>query len=372
VDLLVQVERSFGEYMTYTRGKKVLYASLNKALYGTVQASLLFWRQLLDFLINQLDFIRNPYNWCVVNKIIDDKQCTVVWYVDDLKISHKDPEVVSQTIELIREEFGSKMDVPVCWGKLHEYLGIQIDFSEDKKVKMTMYDYLDELIREGPANLMKGTSVMPAANHFFAVSPDCPKLDKVDTALYHCLTAKLLYLSKRTRPDLLLAISFLTKRVQCPDTDDWKKLGRCLGYQSETRHLPFVLSANNTSIIQWWVDASFAVHPNMQSHTGATMLIRTGCPYSISRMQKLNTWSSMESELVGVNDAMLLIIWTQNFLKGQGFPVNDDIVFQDNQSAMLLEQNGKMSRSQHTRHLDIRYFFVTDQVNKNAFALNTA
>jgi hypothetical protein len=74
----------------YSR-KKVLYASLNKALYGTVQASLLFWCRLLDFLINQLDFIRNPYNWCVMNKIINDKQCMVVWYVDDLKISHKDP-----------------------------------------------------------------------------------------------------------------------------------------------------------------------------------------------------------------------------------------------------------------------------------------
>jgi hypothetical protein len=58
------------------------------------------------------------------------------------------------------------------------------------------------------------------------------------------------------------------------------------------------------------------------------------------------------------------IIWTQNFLKGQGFQVNNNIVFQDNQSAMLLEQNGRMSSSWRIHHLDIRYFFVTDQVNK--------
>jgi hypothetical protein len=120
------------------------------------------------------------------------------------------------------------MDLPVRQGKLHDDLGIQIDFTEDQKVKLTMYDYIDELIKETPAELMMGTSAMPAANHLFAMNPDCDKLNEVDAALYHHLTVKLLYLLKRTRPDLLLAVSFLTKRVINPDLDDWKKLGRCL------------------------------------------------------------------------------------------------------------------------------------------------
>jgi hypothetical protein len=360
VDLLIQVE--FQEYVTHHRGKNILYASLNKALYGTVQASLLFWQHLSTFLINSLGFVRNPYDWCVVNKMVNGAQCTVVCY--DLKISHESPDVVGEYIGLIRQEFGSKMDLPVRRGKIHEYLGIQIDFTEDQKVKMTMYDYIDELIKESPAELLKGTSATPAANHLFNVNPDCEKLDDVDAALYHHLTAKLLYLSKRTRPDLLLAVSFLSKRVMYPDTDDWKKLGRCLRYLSSTKHLPFVLGANNTGIIRWWVDASSAVHPNMHSHTGTTMSLGTGCPYAISRMQKLNTRSSTEAELVGVNDTMLVILWTRNFLIGQDFSMTNNIIHQYNQSAMLLENNGKMSSSKRTRHLDIRYFFVTDQVHK--------
>jgi hypothetical protein len=83
--------------------------------------------------------------------------------------------------------------------------------------------------------------------------------------------AKLLYLSKRTQPDLLLAVSFLTEHVLHPATDDWKKLGHCLRYLAAMKHLPFVCSADETGSIRWWVDASFAVHPNMCSHTGATM-----------------------------------------------------------------------------------------------------
>jgi hypothetical protein len=95
-----------------------------------------------------------------------------------------------------------------------------------------------------------------------------------------------------------------------PDTDDWKKLGHCLQYLSSTKHLPFVLGADDTGNIQWWVDASFAVHPNMHSHTGATMSLGTGCPNAVSHMQKLNTCSSTNSELVGINEALLLILWT--------------------------------------------------------------
>jgi len=72
---------------TVERGKCVLYVQLNKALYGTLQAALLFWR-LLSSKLKEWGFIINPYNWCIANKMVDDKQCTMAWHVDDLKISH--------------------------------------------------------------------------------------------------------------------------------------------------------------------------------------------------------------------------------------------------------------------------------------------
>jgi hypothetical protein len=68
-DLLIQVEPSFREYVTYNKGKKTLYASLNKALYGTVQASLLFWQRLLTVLIDNLSFISNQDSAVVVEHI---------------------------------------------------------------------------------------------------------------------------------------------------------------------------------------------------------------------------------------------------------------------------------------------------------------
>ena len=68
------------------------------------------------------------------------------------------------------------------------------------------------------------------------------------------------------------------------------------------------------------------------------------------------------TELVGVDDCMPKILWTQYFLEAQGYQIQDSVVYQDNQSAMLLANNGLASSSKRTRHMNIRYFFVTDRI----------
>ena len=87
-----------------------------------------------------------------------------------------------------------------------------------------------------------------------------------------------------------------------------------------------------------------------------------GAVLSLSKMQKLTTKSSTESELVGVDDAMPQIVWTKYFLLAQGHFIRDNIVYQDNKSAMLLETNGIASSSKRTRHINIRFFFVADRI----------
>jgi hypothetical protein len=67
---------------------------------------------------------------------------------------------------------------------------------------------------------------------------------------------------------------------------------------------------------------------------------------------------------VGVDDSMALVIWTQNFLQAQGLKVTDNIVYQDNQSAVLLEHNGRASSGRRTRYIDIRYYFVTNRIKR--------
>ena len=126
-----------------------------------------------------------------------------------------------------------------------------------------------------------------------------------------------------------------------------------------------VLSIDVQSMtLRWHWDASFAVHPDFKSHTGGTLTLGKGCILSSSKKQKLNTRSSTEAELVAVDDGMSLMLWCKLFLEAQGLKVEDNILYQANRSAMLLEKNGKASSSKRTRHLNIRCFFVKDQVSK--------
>lgn len=146
--------------------------------------------------------------------------------------------------------------------------------------------------------------------------------------------------------------------------DDWEKLLHLLKYCNGTRKDKLILSADDLHVIKWFVDSSFAVHADFKSHTGGTMSYGTGSPLTTSRKQKLNTRSSTEAELVGADDMSVMILWTKLFMEAQGYAVKKNILYQDNKSTILLENNGKRSSSKRTRAFNIRYFFLTDQIAK--------
>jgi hypothetical protein len=165
-ELLVRIDpKLYRKYVQDENGKQVLYVELKKALYGTLRAALLFWRRLSSQLA-KWDFSPNPYDPCVMNRDINGKQCTILWHVDDLKISHVDPNVVTEMIELLEGEFGKEAPLTKTRGKVHEYLGMTIDFSTPGKVKFSMIDYIQNMLNELPED-MDGESATPAANHLF-------------------------------------------------------------------------------------------------------------------------------------------------------------------------------------------------------------
>ena len=97
-----------------------------------------------------------------------------------------------------------------------------------------------------------------------------------------------------------------------------------------TKDLKLHLTAEKgVPVIKWWVDASYAVHHDMKSHSGAVLSLGGGCIYSKSAKQKINSKSSTEAELIAATDVSRQILWTLYFLQEQGFNIQENKLFQD-------------------------------------------
>jgi hypothetical protein len=301
----------------------------------------------------------------------------ICFHVDDCKLSHVSVKAMDDMIAWLRQEYESIFEdgsgkMTVSRGKVHEYLGMKIDYSHPGIVIISMFDYIIEIINtfdKADPRYKKGTKKSAAPDNLFTVNKDCKKLDKTRSERFHQIVAKTLYATKRARPDTCTSIAFLTTRVREPGQDDWKKLAHLMMYLRGTKTLPLILSANGSGILKWWVDGSFAVHPNMRGHTGGGLSMGRGFPIVSSTKQKLNTRSSTETELVGVDDCMPAICWTRYFMEAQGYGIKENILYQDNKSAILLEKNGKASSSKRTKHINIRYYFVTDRIKNKELSV---
>jgi hypothetical protein len=187
---------------TNSKGIKSLLVECYNAIYGTMVAGLLYHRKFLSSLKNG-GFMVNPYDSCVWNS-------------------------------------GSGM-MKVARGKVHKYLGMTLDFTTSKIVKVTMLEYVYEIIgswdkacnklNDGYKAVSGRKRIAKAApDDLFKVDEDARKLDQARAKAFHNITAKGIYVNKKARPDISLGIAFLITRVKGPDIDDWRKLCHLVEY----------------------------------------------------------------------------------------------------------------------------------------------
>jgi hypothetical protein len=121
----------------------VIYLEILKALYGMIKSPLLFYRKLRKDL-ESIGFTVNPYDICVANKTVKDKQLTVAFHVDDLKVSYGDPKAVDGFVAWIKEVYEDPeiKKITPSRGKVNDYLWMTLDFSIPGMVKLMMKDYI--------------------------------------------------------------------------------------------------------------------------------------------------------------------------------------------------------------------------------------
>jgi histone deacetylase 1/2 len=295
--------------------------------------------------------------------MVGENQLTVCLYVDDLFISCVDRRAIEDLIIKLKVKYES-LSYNIS-NKL-KYLGLLMDFSVEGEVKLSMPKMLDAVINECEVT---STAATPAGADLFNNKAEDRQLESEEREKFHSLVMKLQYLAKRTRPDILLPVVYLSSRVLKSTERDMRKLLRIVKYLRGTKELTLNLTPNEGFLELFaYVDASFAVHHDLRSHTGAVITFGAGGIFFKSTRQKLNTKSSTEAELVGIADALTTVIWARDFLIEQGYDMGPAVLYQDNMSTIAMVNNGSAS-NERTRHINIKFFFVHDRVKKGEIVI---
>jgi hypothetical protein len=352
--MLVQIDKS---YVPFLEESGTMVVGLDKALYGCVEASALWYNDLRSKLLAD-GFVENPYDVCVFNKDgKDGNQITAVVHVDDLLVT----SVSQPNIDLFGLYLKSVYpETRTASGLIVDYIGMTFDFSVAGEVHVTMDNCVNDVLSGCGVDTTRAT---PAASSLFDVR-ETTMATVEESKWFHTNVAKVLYLAKRVRPECLTAVAFLTTRVLKCDIDDLAKLRRLLGYIRLTRDRGIVLRIGDQMSVKAYIDAAYGVHQDSgKSHTGCVIVLGEAGPlFAKSSKQKIVTKSSTEAELVGLSDTASQAIHLRNFVLAQGYEVGPAIIYQDNMSCMALMKRGGPG-SERSRHINIRHFWLSERVD---------
>jgi hypothetical protein len=162
------------------------------------------------------------------------------------------------------------------------YLGMDINIT-DEGTRVDMSFYVRQLVEDAEKRKALLVYDSPGTKESFVCKEEKNELEDAQRVYFHSTVAKLLYLAKRARPDILMVVIFLCTRVQNATVEDEKKLVRVLGYLKNTESRTLMLRATdpNCSVVAY-VDAAYALHHDSKSHTGVIVFVGGALAYVAS------------------------------------------------------------------------------------------
>jgi hypothetical protein len=335
----------------YVTPEGTLYTKLLKALYGCVQSGQLWYTKIAKVLRRE-GYISTPTDPCIFRKV--NQLYILILYVDDILL-FADQEEIDRVQAFMKQEFKW---ITVVKGKVQSYIGMNIEVSSHKVI-VNMSHYTQQLLLEFKKLREYST---PAVKECFQSMTSGVVLDIDEKRKFHTIVAKLLYLAKRVRPDILTATSFLCTRVKQPTKADQQKLLRVMGYLKRTQNFQYTITPTKPLQVVAYIDAAFAAHEDSKSHSGVAVFIAGVLVYAASKKQQCVTKSPTESELVALSDYVGFVELFHEFVS---FLISEQlsppIIYQDSTSVItLVTQGGGVTR---TRHLRNRMHLVKEAVD---------
>jgi hypothetical protein len=357
-DLAAEYVALYPKYVAYLQPDGTMLMLVQKAWYGLVESSALWYKEIRGFL-EGLDYVVHPSDMGIFQKKLGDDTITICLWVDDFLGYSTNKALIEELKKKVTARFG---DARFDDGKILNYIGMTITQPKNGMVMVNQTEYIKKIVTESGV-----TKTSQSPNHFELMKrKDKDKAKPIsDTKRYLSLVMSAMYLAKRTRPEILPPVCILASRVREPDEDDMKYLLRVFEYLKGSTDLGLRYKPDDISL-HYWIDASYNLHFDSCGHTGivATIGRRNAPIYIRSQKHKLHTRSSTEAELVATDEGVLHLLWMILVFDFLGYPQKPVKVFQDNQSTMRVCQTGH-SKSGRLKHMVVRYNFIHGQQEAN-------
>ena len=252
------------------------------------------------------------------------------------------------------------------------------DFTSAGRVTITMLGYENDLVNDWldvQINVdmlpdRHASASTPATNSIFDKGSGNVLSGEI-SKIFHSYVMRMAYLAKRVKPELSVAVSYLSTQVTKPNVDDLRKLDRAIRYVRDHIGTGITLVASGVGkniIVTAHIDASFGCHENGKSHTGVCISLGEGPVFVRSVKQKIVTKSSTEAELVALSDEAGLMFHIEDFVKSQGYQC-EIVIGQDNQSTITMVTTVH-KESMRTRHIKVRYFWLRECIKLGELSLH--
>jgi hypothetical protein len=350
------------KYLKFVDDEGRLTCELEKSLYGTVAAGRSLWRELSKNII-KLGYTMCERDNCIFHKGTGDNVVYLSVFVDDIGIYSKSQKNIDEFVKEFKKLYPN--GITHTKSNILDYLGFRVDLSIKKQVTLSMPKYcrkIGELLQQATAHTRKKdeefnikTYDSPASTDAFNVEEDSELLGEIDAKNFHSIVATMMYLAKRTKPEILTITSFLAGRVSKCTIQDWQKMVRIVGYIVKTQDDSLILAPKHL-IPEVYCDASHACHVDGRGQSGIIYTIGGSLFCAKSSKQVFVALSSTEAEAMALSFATPLIIWAREFMKELGITIDKpSFLYEDNQAVIHLIKRGSPT-SHKSRHFRTRFF----------------
>lgn len=341
-------------------GKEHLFCKLTKSLYGLKQAAKV-WNEKLRGIITELGFEQSDSDPCLYSKRSAKDIQFMIIYVDDILVADTSEEKIDETARGLERALELTR-----LGELKSYLGIRIRRDPEGIYSIDQEEYIEKIVERyglGDAKISK----IPLNTGYFKASEN--KKPMVNNHFYQKLIGALLYVATHTRPDIAASVSILSQRVKQPSESDWIEAKRVVRYLKGTKNLRLRLGRNSNGLVVY-ADADWAEDTTDRKSLSGYMFLYNGAAIAWScKKQSSTASSSCEAEYISLAEASREALWIRRLVKDfQEAETGATKIYEDNQSTIKMVEN-KEFRSR-TKHVDTKYHFVSDLVDKNIVELH--